>query len=148
MAAKGQSIRPSQYITTFGPGSILETPDGPVVIADPSHSGLFENTEPDAYEIRDLRLSQTLLNDKKIFRIPSNAELGVPENQLVYNAYYFPRWSLCPTHGILYRYQPESLKGCPQCSPARKWGENLAKRRCVLFWLVLADTLMKFLGIQ
>ncbi|MBC6476851.1 MAG: DUF1998 domain-containing protein [Hormoscilla sp. GM7CHS1pb] len=140
MAAKGQSIRPSQYITTFGPASILETPDGPVVIAAPSHSGLFENTEPDAYEIRDLRLSQTLLNNKKIFRIPSNAELGVPENKLVYNAYYFPRWSLCPTHGILYRYQPQSLKGCPQCSPAPKWEEAWAKSREEAVRFVLACT--------
>ncbi len=43
MASKGQSLRPSQYITTFGPGSILETPDGPVVIAAPSQSQLFND---------------------------------------------------------------------------------------------------------
>ncbi|MEO1374413.1 MAG: hypothetical protein AAFW70_08875 [Cyanobacteria bacterium J06635_10] len=73
MVVKGQSLRPSQYITTFGPSSILETPDGPVVIAAPSHSKLFENNHPEEYEIQDLRLSQTLLNNKKIFRIPSNA---------------------------------------------------------------------------
>lgn len=129
MATKGQSLRPSQYITTFGASSVLETPEGPVVIAAPSHSGLFENTHPDAYEIRDLRLSQTLLNNKKIFRIPSNAELGVPENRVVHHAYYFPRWSLCPTHGVLYRYQPKSLTGCPRCQPVSKWGEVWAKSR-------------------
>ncbi|NEO33663.1 MAG: DUF1998 domain-containing protein [Symploca sp. SIO3C6] len=138
MAAKGQSLRPSQYITTFGSSSVLETPDGPVVIAAPSHSGLFENTHPDAYEIRDLRLSQTLLNDKKIFRIPSNAELGVPENRLVHNAYYFPRWSLCPTHGILYKYQPQSLTGCPRCQAASQWVEAWAKSREEAVRFVLA----------
>jgi hypothetical protein len=138
MAAKGQSLRPSQYITTFGPSSVLETPDGPVVIAAPSHSGLFENVHPDAYEIRDLRLSQTLLSNKKIFRIPSNAELGVKENRLVYNAYYFPKWSLCPTHGILYRYQPQSLTGCPRCQAASKWGEAWAKSREEAVRFVLA----------
>ena len=138
MAAKGQSLRPSQYITTFGPSSVLETPDGPVVIAAPSHSGLFENVHPDAYEIRDLRLSQTLLSNKKIFRIPSNAELGLKENRLVYNAYYFPKWSLCPTHGILYRYQPQSLTGCPRCQAASKWGEAWAKSREEAVRFVLA----------
>ncbi|HEY9695636.1 MAG TPA: DUF1998 domain-containing protein [Oculatellaceae cyanobacterium] len=141
MGAKGQSLRPSQYITTFGSGSILETPDGPVVIAAPSHSGLFENIHPDTYEIRDLRLSQTLLNNKRIFRIPSNADLGVPENRLVYNAYYFPRWSLCPNHGILYRYQPQSLIGCPRCPQktlANKWGEVWAKSREEAVRFVLA----------
>jgi len=141
MTAKGQSLRPSQYITTFGPSSILETPDGPVVIAAPSHSGLFDNIHPDAYEIRDLRLSQTLLNNKKIFRIPSNAELGCKENRLVYNAYYFPRWSLCPTHGILYRYEPQSLIGCPKCHqqrPTNNWGEVWAKSREEAVRFVLA----------
>jgi hypothetical protein len=141
MAAKGQSLRPSQYITTFGPSSILETPDGPVVIAAPSHSRLFDNIHPDAYEIRDLRLSQTLLNKKRIFRIPSNAELGCKENRLVYNAYYFPRWSLCPTHGILYRYQPQSLIGCPKCHqqrPTNNWGEVWAKSREEAVRFVLA----------
>lgn len=136
--AKGQSLRPSQYITTFGPGSILETPDGPVVIAAPSHSKLFENTHPDTYEIRDLRLSQTLLSHKKIFRIPSNAELGVKENRLVYNAFYFPKWSLCPTHGILYEYKPESLTGCTQCQAASKWGDAWAKSRAEAVRFVLA----------
>lgn len=141
MAAKGQSLRPSQYITTFGPSSILETPDGPVVIAAPSHSGLFDNIHPDAYEIRDLRLSQTLLNNKKIFRIPSNAELGCKENRVVHNAYNFPRWSLCPTHGILYRYEPQSLIGCPNCHqqrPSNNWGEVWAKSREEAVRFVLA----------
>ncbi len=141
MAAKGQSLRPSQYITTFGPSSILETPDGPVVIAAPSHSGLFENTHPDAYEIQELRLSKTLLNNKKIFWIPSNAELGFNENRRVYNAYYFPRWSLCTTHGILYKYQPQSLSGCIRCHqqrPASKWGEVWAKSREEAVRFVLA----------
>lgn len=140
MATKGQSLRPSQYITTFGPGSILETPDGPVVIAAPSHSGLFENKHPDAYEIRDLRLSQTLLNKKRIFRIPSNAELGFKENRCVYHAYYFPRWSLCPTHSILYKYptQSQSLTSCPSCPTANKWGEAWAKSREEAVRFVLA----------
>lgn len=140
MPSKGQSLRPSQYITTFGPGSILETPDGPIAIASPSHSRLFDNIHPDIYEIRDLRLSQTLLNNKKIFRLPSNAELGCKESLVVYNAYYFPRWSLCPTHGILYRYQsqPQSLSDCPQCPAKRTWGDAWAKSREEAVRFVLA----------
>ncbi len=127
MAAKGQSLRPSQYITTFGPGSILETPDGPVVIASPGQSMLFnDNCRPDDYEIRDVRLSQTLLNGNKIFCIPSNADLGQPENRVVYRTFHFPVWSLCTRHGILYpfpRYGPRI--GCPTCgqweNPGKAW---------------------------
>lgn len=116
---KGQSLRGSQYITTFGPGSILETPDGPVVIAAISHSQLFKERKPEDFEITDLRLSKTLLfNGKigKIFRIPSNAELGLNENQVVYHAYHFPLWSLCTTHGILYCYDFQKNIGCPECA--------------------------------
>jgi len=125
--AKGQSLRPSQYITTFGPGSILETPDGPVVIASPTQSTLFsDDRRPDNFEIRDVRLSQTLLNGNKIFCIPSNADLGQPENTVVYRTFHFPTWSLCTRHGILYqfpRYGPRT--GCPTCgqweSPGKAW---------------------------
>ncbi|MBG1269293.1 DUF1998 domain-containing protein [Nostoc sp. WHI] len=116
MASKGQSLRPSQYITTFGPGSILETPDGPVVIAAPSQSKLFDNgRRPEDYEITDLRLSQTLLNGNKIFYIPSNADLGKPESISVYQTYHFPTWSLCTKHGILYQHRREEKVGCPSC---------------------------------
>jgi hypothetical protein len=116
MASKGQSLRPSQYITTFGPGSILETPDGPVVIAAPSQSKLFDNERrPEDYEITDLRLSQTLLNGNKIFYIPSNADLGKPESVTVYNTYHFPTWSLCTKHGILYKQTVGEAVGCPEC---------------------------------
>jgi hypothetical protein len=139
MAAKGQSLRPSQFITTFGPGSILETPDGPVVIAAPGYSGLFDNNVyPDTYEIRDLRLSQALLGNKRIFRIPSNAELGVNENRAVYNTYHFPRWSLCASHGVLYNYQPQALIGCPRCPRVSQWGDVWAKSRQEAVRFVLA----------
>lgn len=35
-----QSIRPSQFITTYGPGTILESKDGPVMILRPD-IGIF-----------------------------------------------------------------------------------------------------------
>ncbi len=125
--AKGQSLRPSQYITTFGPGSILETPDGPVVIASPGQSTLFnDDRRPDNFEIRDVRLSQTLLNGNKIFCIPSNADLGQPENTVIYRTFHFPTWSLCTRHGILYQLSRYGSRiGCPTCgqweSPGKAW---------------------------
>jgi len=101
MASSGQSLRPSQFITTFGPGSILETPDGPGVITAPNFSGLFsEDLRPDDYEIRDVRLSETLLNGNKIFSIPSNADRGIPESRALYQLAHFPKWSLCTRHGV------------------------------------------------
>jgi len=118
MASSGQSLRPSQFITTFGPGSILETPDGPGVITDPKFSDLFnEDLHPDDYEIRDVRLSETLLQGNKIFSVPSNADLGLPENKAIYKLAYFPKWSLCTRHGTLYYPTYEPPKGCPKCPP-------------------------------
>jgi Domain of unknown function (DUF1998) len=125
--AKGQSLRPSQYITTFGPGSILETPDGPVVIASPGQAGLFnDECRPDDFEIRDVRLSETLLGGNKIFGIPSNAELGRPESSVIYHTFHFPKWSLCTQHGILYQLDRYGLEeGCPRCgkqgNPGKAW---------------------------
>ena len=110
----------------------------PVAIASPSHSRLFDNSHPELYEIRDSGLSQTLLNNKKIFRLPSNAELGFKENLVVYNAYNFPRWSLCPNHGILYRYESQSLIDCPHCPKKRTWVEAWAKSREEAVRFVLA----------
>ena len=66
----GQSLRRSQFITTYGPGAILEGPDGPRVIPTLGLSGLFDRHRPTEFEITDLRLSQALLNNARILRLP------------------------------------------------------------------------------
>ncbi len=127
----GQSIRPSQYITTYGPGSILEGELGPKVILSLQHSDLFHGTiTPSSYEITDQRFSQSLLQGGRIVRIPSNAEIGVPDEQDIYTTDSFPSWSLCTEHGIIYKYNVTREEGtCPQCRRSSDKWENWRKSR-------------------
>jgi hypothetical protein len=117
---RSQQIRLSQFITTYGPGALLEGPTGPRIIPAPS-IGLFgsgSSLNPEKYEISDRRMSQGLLKGARIFRLPSNAELGIPEDQPVYKTKPFPNWKLCLNvsahNGDFYiLYQGNS---CPVCS--------------------------------
>lgn len=129
-----QSLRRSQFITTYGPGAILEGPNGPRIIPTLDRSGLFDHRRPADFEITDLRLSQTLLGGAGILRLPSNAEVGESEDRWIYNTEAFPRWSLCPRHQILYR-GVNGTKACPRCSPhpdkSSAW--NQANRQAIRF---------------
>ncbi|HEY7420299.1 MAG TPA: hypothetical protein VH593_34290, partial [Ktedonobacteraceae bacterium] len=98
-----QSLRRSQFITTFGPGAILEGPQGPRIIPVLNDSGLFYQRSPDAFEITDSRLSRALLDGAGILRLPSNAELGIVDYNFIYTTFPFPDWALCMKHKILYR---------------------------------------------
>ena len=113
-----QHIRSSQFITTYGPGAILEGPDGPRIIPSPD-IGLF-NAGNNPIEISDQRMSMGLLNGARIFRLPSNAELGVPQHRFVYQTRPFPNWRIClntPDHeGNFYvLYQGSRGYNCPVC---------------------------------
>ena len=114
---KVQHIRKSQFITTFGPGSIIETTEGPRIVLRPD-IGLFNehnrqtlDISPKNLEISHERMSKGYLNGARVFELPSNAELGVPQNYVIYRTRPFPEWSLCPKHGILYHQR----YGCPEC---------------------------------
>ena len=110
-----QSLRRSQFITTYGPGAILEGPDGPRIIPVLEGSGLFGASRADEFEITDLRLSQALLNGPRIVRLPSNAEVGHVESDSIYETNPFPSWALCVTHGLLYRKTAGDNRACPRC---------------------------------
>jgi len=112
-----QSLRRSQFITTYGPGAILEGPDGPRIIVSLDRSGLFDRHRPADFEITDLRLSQALLNGAGILRLPSNAELGEPDSQAIYETEPFPSWALCVRHGLLYQKTQNDNRACPRCPP-------------------------------
>lgn len=114
-----QALRRSQYITTYGPGAILEGPDGPRVIPALDGSGLFDRRRTTDFEITDLRLSQALLGGAGIVRLPSNAELGEPDWRDIYTTTPFPKWGLCVRHGRLYQKRPgvTENRACPLCDP-------------------------------
>ena len=112
-----QGVRPSQFITTYGPGAILEGEHGPRIILD-ARLGLFTSTsgrDPDKYQIHDERMSNGLLGGDGIYRIPTNAEEGLGIAEFVYKTKAFPRWKICHrlhgSRGSLI-YEQDS---CPLC---------------------------------
>lgn len=151
----GQSIRPSQFITTYGPGSLVETTEGPIVILDYAKSGLFQDPATGTpglvanisdFEITDKRLSVSLLGGAGIFAIPTNEDLGFTSNAEVYRTLSFPAWSICVgKHGqgdVIYRMPrggsgSGKQAGCPECIDERirtkqapmAWGEAWKKSR-------------------
>lgn len=112
---KVQHIRKSQFITTVGPGSIIETVEGPRIVLRPD-IGLFNDTNkkmgitPEKFEILNDRM-RAYLKGARVFELPSNAELGIRPDYAIYRTRPFPEWSLCTKHGILYRQD----YGCPEC---------------------------------
>lgn len=111
----GQAIRPSQFITTYGPGAILEGTDGPKIISNIEHSAILNHIDLAKLEIVDQRLSQSLLKGAAILRLPTNAELNIADSKAVYETVQFPSWSLCVEHNKLYRYEYGKTVDCPKC---------------------------------
>ncbi|HEY3329270.1 MAG TPA: DUF1998 domain-containing protein [Capsulimonadaceae bacterium] len=128
---RAQAIRPSQYITTYGAGSILEGPDGPRVVYDLEHSDVFGQNAPVTFAIHESGLSNLLPERAQIVRIPTNAEMQLKDGEAIYKTSPFPRWSLCVTHNRLYRYQHlASRTGCPGCVETfPHWNEARRKAR-------------------
>lgn len=111
-----QGIRPSQFVTTYGPGSILEGKDGPRIILE-AGLGLFDAAvrDPRRYRIDDVRMSKGLLNGGRVYRLPTNAEEGVKGGGFVYRTNEFHRWKICHRlHGsgasLIYEQ-----RACPVC---------------------------------
>lgn len=129
-------IRRSQFLTTYGPGAILEGINGPRVILSPERSEIFSQVNDlTRFEITDQRLSQGLLEGAGVLRLPSNAELGEPETKVLYKTHRFPSWSLCTTHNILYHKTQEDERACPKCPPVKdKWEAwRVASRQAIRF---------------
>lgn len=116
----GQGIRPSQFVLTYGPGSILEAPSGPRIIPsfkDWGHVFGLPQTSLllSKFEIRDANV-MALLGDGRVFRLPTNADLQVPEETILFRTRRFPKWALCQDHRILYELTDHGISRCPQCT--------------------------------
>ena len=114
----GQAIRPSQFIFTFGVGSIVEAPDGPRIIKDFADWGRVFGSGRDesisSFSIHD-SIASALLENGQIFSIPTNVQLNEPDNEAVFQTGYFPNWALCVRHGFLYELQHGNRTRCPEC---------------------------------
>ena len=132
-----EGIRPSQFVTVYGPGTILETTSGPVVIPTPD-TGLFAgqtNLLPADYSVdRVLERMVSEIHSKDgadrnigIFRVPVNAELGLESERVIYKTIPFSKWRLCLRQDDHKGRLPESLRAdkidilhegdrCPVCT--------------------------------
>lgn len=118
---RAQPIRPTQFITTYGPGAILETLRGPRLIYGIGESGLFDRESPLEYEIVEPALSSSLPEQGRIFRLPCNADRDCEDSVGIYGTLAFPMWSLCTQHNLLYRRDLDKGKACPKCPNMAKW---------------------------
>lgn len=114
----GQALRPSQFVYTFGVGSIIEAPGGPRVVIDFEKWGKVfgpGRTPPVAeFAISDSTAS-SLIDDGMIFRIPTNVDLNETESQPVFATGRFPEWALCVRHGYLFQLPVDDRSRCPEC---------------------------------
>lgn len=102
MTTGRQQIRRSQFITTYGPGALIEGPNGSRLI--PSFKGLGKNCNDSffrKYELKDIRMSR-LLNEEldssyenHLLEIPSNSSMSDGEENVVYSTVVFPAWHVC-----------------------------------------------------
>lgn len=134
---KNIQIRPSQFITTYGVGAIVDGPEGSQIILDFANSLLFSNQQPpdDEFIISvpgASRLSKRIafsnpdleLDEIAIFRLPTNADYSMPDDTPIYATKSFPTWSLChKSHSggiqVLYK-RNNNVNGkrgiCPICA--------------------------------
>lgn len=91
MTKKIGEIRPSQFISTFGPGSVLELPDYSVIIA-----GLDEWETQNCTSIQEPRLIRKL-GLRKILSLPfPRSQTGMGEHLPTVPAFRFPVFYVCP----------------------------------------------------
>src|SRR5208283_1809489 len=125
MAREFQHLSRSQFVLTYGPGSIIETKKGPRLIPKLSTGlGEFFN-EPTFqwFEIPDVRLCKYIQKNSdaqdrcRIVALPSNAGLERQLNFRVYSTQIFPNWKICygkkegKTHDSVLFNSNE----CPKC---------------------------------
>lgn len=118
---RAQPIRPTQFVTTYGVGAILESLRGPCLIKSIATSELFTTESPVDYEIVEPSLRAILPEGSRIFRLPTNAERDLEDSVDIYRTQRFPGWSLCTQHGVLYRPRIDEGRTCPRCPKLPKW---------------------------
>ena len=135
----GIPIRPSQFITRDGPGSLVPTVGGSILIPKLSilvnylldrSKGKDSFNEPNAdgktdlnkFVIDDSRMERMLRyfnshkkpfeSKIKVFSLPTNADLRVQETQNIMEGYVFPRWGICTQHRGQVAHPASTTGGC------------------------------------
>ena len=102
MTAKRQDLRRSQFVTVYGPGALIEGPNGSRLI--PSFNGLGKHCKDSffkKYELKDIRMSRLLDEEidssyeNHLLEIPSNSAIADGEENVIYSTVVFPAWHIC-----------------------------------------------------
>jgi len=115
-----QHIRRSQFVTTYGPGAIIEGRQGPRVILtiDGGLTKRFNHETLEKFEILDMRMD-SLVAGARIFALPTKESEKVPQNYPIYRTKEFPVWRICTDtkkHQTSVLYNGENNEGkCPEC---------------------------------
>ncbi|GAA5262790.1 DrmB family protein [Methanocalculus sp. MC3] len=120
-----QHLNRSQFVLIYGPGSIIETKNGPRLIPN-LRRGLGNYYSIDTFEkfeINDVRLcnyiqkSANAENKARIVALPSNAGLEKKQNTRVYATQVFPIWKICYGRKKVKKHSPILYSGqeCPLC---------------------------------
>ena len=125
-----QNIRKSQFVLSYGPGSIIEGKNGSRLMPsiDTGMTWYMSKEFLEKNEISDIRMSNIVesFEDREIdsgvglFSLPSNSSLNIKESTGIYNTFVFPIWKLCFSSKHKYPVLFDSSKShnCPMC------GEN------------------------
>ena len=113
-------IRPSQFITRYGPGTLLSgkyhtfvVPSIQSLVGNLNGKGNFADDNLQGisglykYEVNDSRMRRMLLRTNKdinwrklkLFSLPTNTSLIIPATEKVYRCDAFPKWVYC-THKV------------------------------------------------
>jgi len=125
MVREYQPISRSQFVLTYGPGSIIESKNGPRLIPK-LYPGLGEFFNPSTFqrfEILDVRLCKYIQKNSqvedrcRILSLPSNAGLEKQQNFRVYSTQIFPTWRICYGRLEGRKHDPVLYNGpeCPVC---------------------------------
>ncbi len=110
----GLAVRPSQFVLTYGVGSILETPGGPRIIPSFDRWGRMLTDNLKTYVIQEDNAS-AILNGANIFRIPTNVDIGLTDSDILFETIKFPSWALCLKHKKLYELDSHDMTRCREC---------------------------------
>jgi hypothetical protein len=135
-----RNIRPSQFVTTYGVGSLLRI--GKLHRIIPSYGSIVQNlrSKPgfaeqdengrrglEKFQIIDKKLEKTItgffenqgqdnVSQIKVFKLPSNADLLLNDGDKLYTTDVFPKWSVCKKHHILRQLEMIQRKWVLNCS--------------------------------
>lgn len=135
-----REIRPSQFVTSYGPGSLVRIgnmhriiPSIGKMMADLRKIDGFRGIEH--FQIIDKKLESTIkgvmknsghpVKEPKIFRIPTNDDFSVTGSRILYETEMFPKWAICKRHSILRKIDlVRNKKPVLSCSRCIKEGRD------------------------